>query len=221
MRTYGQYCALAKALDVLGDRWTLLIVRELMLAGPRRYTDLRNGLPGIATNLLSERLRELEAAGVVEREEAPPPVATTLFALTERGHALEPVLDAIGDWGVPIMAAGPAPGDAFRSRWLAWPAERFLRDGAPDEPPVSVQLSVGEEKGEQPVIVEAAGGTVRTRAPGPDERPDAQLSGSPHAMLALLGGQISVKEARRRGLRVEGDLAALERMRLVGAAASA
>ena len=221
MRTYGQYCALAKALDVLGDRWTLLIVRELMLAGPRRYTDLRNGLPGIATNLLSERLRELEAAGVVEREEAPPPVATTLFALTERGHALEPVLDAIGDWGVPIMAAGPAPGDAFRSRWLAWPAERFLRDGAPGEPPVSVQLSVGEEKGEQPVIVEAAGGTVRTRAPGPDERPDAQLSGSPHAMLALLGGQISVKEARRRGLRVEGDLAALERMRLVGAAASA
>ena len=88
MRTYGQYCALAKSLDVLGDRWTLLIVRELMLAGPSRYTDLRNGLPGIATNLLSERLRELEAAGVVARNEAPPPVATTLFSLTERGEAL-------------------------------------------------------------------------------------------------------------------------------------
>ena len=88
MRSYGQYCALAKALDVLGDRWTLLIVRELMLAGPSRYTDLRNGLPGIATNLLSDRLRELEAAGVVAREQAPPPVATTLFSLTApRGGA--------------------------------------------------------------------------------------------------------------------------------------
>ncbi len=221
MRSYGQYCALAKSLDVLGDRWTLLIVRELMLAGPRRYTDLRNGLPGIATNLLSDRLRELEAAGVVAREEAPPPVATTLFSLTERGRALEPVLDALGDWGVPIMAAGPEAGDAFRSRWLAWPAERFLRDSAPDEPPASIELSVGDEPAEQPVIVEAAGGAVRTRAPERDERPDARLSGSPHAMLALLSGQISVKEARRRGLRVEGDLAALERMRPVPEAASA
>ncbi len=219
MRSYGQFCALAKALDVLGDRWTLLVVRELMLAGPSRYTDLRNGLPGIATNLLSERLRELEAAGVVAREQAPPPVATTLFSLTERGRALEPVLDALGEWGVPIMAAGPAAGDAFRSRWLAWPAERFLHDGAPEDPPASVELSVGEEQGEQPVIVEAAGGAVRTRAPGPDEQPDARLSGSPHAMLALLSGQISVKEARRRGLRVEGDLAALERMRPVPEAA--
>ena len=213
MRSYGQYCALAKALDVLGDRWTLLIVRELMLAGPRRYTDLRNGLPGIATNLLSERLRELEDAGVVAREQAPPPVATTLFSLTERGRALQPVLDAIGEWGVPIMAAGPAEGDAFRSRWLAWPAERFLHDNAPEEPPASVELSVGEEHGEPPVIVEAAGGVVRTRAREGDERPDARLSGSPHAMLGLLSGQISVKEARRRGLRVEGDLAALARMR--------
>lgn len=221
MRSYGQYCALAKSLDVLGDRWTLLIVRELMLGGPSRYTDLRNGLPGIATNLLSERLRELEAAGVVARTEAPPPVATTLFSLTERGHALEPVLDALGEWGVPIMAAGPAAGDAFRSRWMAWPAELFLRDGAPEEPPVSVELSICDEPTEQPVIVEAGGGVVSARAPGPDERPDARLSGSPHAMLALLSGQISVAEARRRGLRVEGDLAALERMRPDAEAATA
>src|SRR5215831_16134982 len=103
MRTYGQYCSVAKALDVVGDRWTLLIVRELALQGPCRYTDLRNGLPGIATNLLAARLRELEAAGVVRREEAPPPIATTLFHLTARGEELRPVLEALTRWGVPLM----------------------------------------------------------------------------------------------------------------------
>ena len=104
MRTYGQYCGLAKALDVIGDRWTLLIVRELMIRAGCRYTDLRNGLPGIATNLLAERLDELEENGIVYREAAPPPVATTLFHLTSRGQELRPVLHAIGRWGAPLIA---------------------------------------------------------------------------------------------------------------------
>lgn len=211
MRSYGQYCALAKALDVLGDRWTLLIVRELMLGGPSRYTDLRNGLPGIATNLLSDRLRDLEAAGVISREEAPPPVATTLFSLTPRGERLKPVLHELGMWGIPYMAEGPAPDDAFRGRWLAWPAELFLTDNEPDSPPVSIELRAGDA----PVVVETADGSVRTR-PGPAERPDAVLSGSPHAILGLLSGQLDLREARRRGVKLEGDPGALERMRSAG-----
>ncbi len=85
MRSYGQYCSIARALDVVGDRWTLLIVRELLLQGPCRFTDLKNGLPGIATNLLSTRLKELEEAGLISREDAPPPVATVLYTLTENG----------------------------------------------------------------------------------------------------------------------------------------
>src|SRR6266851_1274072 len=85
MRSYGQYCSIAKALDVVGDRWTLLIIRELVIRGACRYTDLKNGLPGIATNLLSDRIRELESAGLIRREDAPPPIATTLFHLTESG----------------------------------------------------------------------------------------------------------------------------------------
>src|SRR5690242_21611800 len=89
MRSYGEYCSLAKALDVVGERWTLLIVRELALRGACRYTDLRNGLPGIASNLLAHRLRELEKAGVITREDAPPPIATTLFRLTPRGEQLD------------------------------------------------------------------------------------------------------------------------------------
>lgn len=90
-------CGIAKGLDVIGDRWTLLIVRELLIRGACRYTDLRNGLPGIAANLLAQRLRELEQAGIVFSEDAPPPIATKLFRLTERGVALEPVLEAIGE----------------------------------------------------------------------------------------------------------------------------
>src|SRR5213595_2941021 len=98
MRSYGQYCSIARALDIVGDRWTLLIVRELLLQGRCRFTDLKNGLPGVATNLLSTRLKELEEAGLVAREDAPPPVATALYYLTDSGMALEPVLQTLGLW---------------------------------------------------------------------------------------------------------------------------
>ena len=90
MRSYGQYCSIARALDVVGDRWTLLMVRELLLQGPCRFTDLKNGLPGIATNLLSTASASSTPPGLVGREEAAPPVATTLFHLTEAGAGLEP-----------------------------------------------------------------------------------------------------------------------------------
>src|ERR1700722_14565226 len=100
MRSYGQFCSVAKALDVVGDRWTLLIIRELLLRGACRYTDLKNGLPGIATNLLADRIRELEAAGLIRREEAPPPIATTLVHLTEAGAELEPVVRILGSRGM-------------------------------------------------------------------------------------------------------------------------
>src|SRR5271155_5391938 len=103
MRSYGQYCSVARGLDIVGDRWTLLIVRELLLQGPCRFTDLKNGLPGIAANLLSTRLKELEDAGLISRENAPPPVATALYTLTENGLALEPVLKALGLWGLRYM----------------------------------------------------------------------------------------------------------------------
>src|ERR1700755_2300820 len=139
MRSYDEYCAAAKALDVIGDRWTLLIVRELALRGPCRYTDVRNGLPGIASNLLSDRLRELERAGVVAREDAPPPIATTLFRLTPRGEELRPVLDALVRWGIPLMAE-QKPDDAVRSHWLTGAVELMLTDRSPDDPPVTLEL---------------------------------------------------------------------------------
>ena len=101
MRSYNQFCAVAKSLDVVGERWTLLIVRELLLRGPSRYTDVRNGLPGIATNLLATRLVEMERSGILVRETAPPPAPVTVVRLTPRGEALEAVIAALGRWAAP------------------------------------------------------------------------------------------------------------------------
>jgi DNA-binding HxlR family transcriptional regulator len=206
MRSYGQYCSVARALDVIGDRWSLLIVRELLLRGPSRYTDVREGLPGIATNLLVDRLRDLEEAGVVTRVDAPPPVATTLYELTPRGSELAPVLDALGLWGAELMAR-PQGTDAFHSYWLAFPLGR-LTDNAPDRPPVAIQLRTED----QPMVVETVDGHVRAR-PGTVEHPDAVLSGPPGPVLAVLRGLLSIAEGTSRGLRIEGDRAAVERLR--------
>jgi DNA-binding HxlR family transcriptional regulator len=97
-RTYGEGCAAAHALDLVGERWALLVVRELLL-GPKRFTDLRIGIPHASPNVLSQRLRELEEAGVVRRGELPPPFAAKIYELTEWGKGLEPVIVALGDWG--------------------------------------------------------------------------------------------------------------------------
>jgi DNA-binding HxlR family transcriptional regulator len=214
MRSYGQYCSVAKALDAVGDRWTLLIVRELLLQGPCRYTDLRNGLPGIATNLLADRLHELEAAGLVRREEAAPPVATTLFSLTEAGAALEPSLEALGAWGIRYMAE-PADDDEFRSHWFTFPVELFLHDSAPDGPPLAIELRpaspAASRASSRPAVVEVSGGEVRTRL-GSAASPDLILDGSPRLILGLLGAYLTPADAEALGLSVTGDPAILRRL---------
>jgi DNA-binding HxlR family transcriptional regulator len=206
MRTYGQYCSVAKALDVVGDRWTLLIIRELLLQGPCRYTDLKSGLPGIASNLLADRLRELERAGLIRREEAPPPVATALFHLTDAGHELEPVLNALGGWGVRYMAQ-PNEGDEFRSHWFAFPASFFLHDRDPAGPPVTIELRTAD----RPAVIEVSGGSVTTR-PGPAADPDLVLGGTAPLILATLAAKLPIEEAAARGLEITGDPAVLERL---------
>ncbi len=207
MRSYGQYCSVAKALDVIGDRWTLLIVRELLAQGPSRYTDLRRGLPGVATNLLAERLRELEHAGIVLREDAPPPIATALFSLTARGQELRPVIDELGRWGIPLMT-DTTPEEQYRSHWLQLPVELFLADSPENEhAPTTIEIRAGD----QPMLIEAREGVVTTR-PGTSERPDATLSGPPQQVLGVLTGALDVDEAIEQGLAFDGDRQALERL---------
>jgi DNA-binding HxlR family transcriptional regulator len=206
VRSYGQYCAVAKALDVVGDRWALLIVRELMLRGPCRYTDLQDGLPGIATNLLADRLRELEHAGVIRREVAPPPVARALFELTDEGAELEPVIRALGRWGARFMPH-PTEEEQFRSHWLAFPVSEYLHDTDPDAAPITIELQTGD----QPVTVEARGGEVTTRI-GPARSPDLVLSGPPLPILGFISAKLTASEARERGLQINGDPRVLSRL---------
>jgi DNA-binding HxlR family transcriptional regulator len=206
MRSYKQYCAVAKALDVVGDRWTLLIVRELLRRGACRYTDLQNGLPGIATNLLADRLRELERAGIVVREDAPPPIATTLFKLTERGEELRPIVVELGRWGAPLMPY-PTGDEAFRGHWFAFPAELFLVDQQPKEPPIAIELRAGTEL----ATIEVGGGKVTTRS-GAAEDPTLVIVGSPPLVMGALVGWLSLAEASERGLEYAGDPSALHRI---------
>ena len=206
MRSYREYCSIAKALDIVGDRWTFLIIRELLIRGACRYTDLKDGLPGIATNLLSDRIRELEAAGLVWRDDAPPPVATTLYRLTAAGAELEPVLDAIGRWGIRYMME-PSEGEEFRGHWFAFPVSFFLSDRDPDGPPVSIELRTDSD----PVVVEVSGGSARVRS-GSAAEPDLVLRGAPRLILALFSGYLTVGDVADLGLEISGDTSVLGRV---------
>ena len=206
MRTYGQWCTLAKALDVVGDRWTLLVVRELSLQGPCRFTDLRNGLPGIASNLLSTRLKELEETGIIRREAAPPPVATTLFHLTDLGRGLEPALLALTAWGVQLKTELGAD-EEFRPHWMTYPLHWVIADSRPDDPPATIQLVAAGE----PIALEVDGGEIRMR-PGVTLPADLTISGHPDMIMGLFLQKIPVAQAADAGLEISGKVALLRRV---------
>jgi DNA-binding HxlR family transcriptional regulator len=206
VRSYGQFCAIARALDVVGDRWSLLIVRELLFRGACRYTDLLHGLPGIATNLLGERLRVLEQAGVIYREDAPPPIATTLYHLTARGQALRPVIVELARWGVPLMAA-PADNDAFRTYWLAYPVTLYFGERPGDGSNISIEVRIDDES----ITIETVDGKLNIR-PGAADDPELILSGHPQLIVGTLTGKLPLAAAEARGLTYEGDPVALGRL---------
>jgi DNA-binding HxlR family transcriptional regulator len=200
MKTYGQFCSVAKALDVIGDRWTMLILRELLVRGPCRYTDLALGLPGIASNLLSDRLRMLEDEGLVARQVAPPPVAATLLDLTERGRATEPILAALARWGIGYVADAPGPEDEFRPYWFPSSVSAFLRDRAPGTPPATVQLvtPIGSW------VIEVSEDRTAV-SEGNVDAPDLIVDGHPQLILRYLSGSCTLDEALKDGLSVSGD----------------
>jgi len=207
MRSYGQYCSISRALDLIGDRWTLLLVRELLLRGPSRYTDLKNGLPGVAANLLADRLKELEQVGLIRREDAPPPIATQVYELTEDGAALEPVLRALGLWGMRYMGEEKS-GDSFQATWLSYAPAWFTTDADPTGPPAAIQLTADGEH----AVIELADGLVRTRV-GSTDRPDLTLTGPARAVLGLVLGKIDLKTAKVLGLQAQGRRELLHRLR--------
>ncbi|MGW3100503.1 winged helix-turn-helix transcriptional regulator [Streptomyces sp. NPDC001100] len=195
-RSYDQYCSAARALDLVGDRWTLLIVREL-LAGPRRYTDLHADLPGVSTDVLASRLKDMERDGLTTRRRLPPPGAAFVYELTSRGRELLPVLQALGAWGAPELGER-RPTDAVRAHWFALPLLRAL-DG---EGLVEVRLEEGEFHLR---VGEGEEDAVYGEGPAPVE-PDARLVLGVETCTAVAQGELSLAEGVRAGrIDVSGD----------------
>ncbi|WP_030675822.1 winged helix-turn-helix transcriptional regulator [Streptomyces cellulosae] len=198
-RSYDQYCSAARALDVVGDRWTLLIVREL-LAGPRRYTDLHADLPGVSTDVLASRLKDMERDGLTTRRRLPPPGAAYVYELTGRGRELLPVLQALGQWGQAELGER-RPTDAVRAHWFALPLLRSLREAGAGEGLVEVRL----EEGDFHLYVGSEEGPVYGDGPAPVE-PDARLVMDTGTCLEVGRGELSVADAVRAGrIGVTGD----------------
>lgn len=197
-KSYDQWCALAVALDHIGERWTLLIVRELLF-GPRRYTDLREALPGIATNLLADRLRAMETDGLIARRRLPPPAASNVYELTERGRALEPSILSLIRWGSGFMEA-PPDGVAFRTSWLALLLRAGLQPNVPDAADADFELVVEDER----IRLQLVDGTLVV-TPGEALEPDARLVLDPPTVIAIVSGKTSVNGAIKAGrARAEG-----------------
>jgi len=201
-RSYADPCAVARALDAVGERWALLVVRELSL-GPRRFGQLRAGLPGISPNVLSQRLRELEDAGVLRRYEMAAPASGAAYELTERGYALDPVLQALGRWG----ASRPVVGDRPLSVIAFVRSLRVLLD--PDAPNTRLCLEVAGE----PFGFEVTGGRVDVHR-GRPVNPVVTLAGDVATLArALLSDTPLTDLAGSGALSVDGEWAVAERLR--------
>jgi DNA-binding HxlR family transcriptional regulator len=203
-RTYDDGCAAAHALDLVGERWALLVVRELLL-GPKRFTDLRAGLPHASPNVLAQRLRGLEAAGIVRRRRLPPPAASKIYELTDWGEELEPVIIRLGRWG----ARSPSkPDDApLGVDSLILSFRTMFDPGAAEGLEATYELRIGEDR----FSAEVSGGNFEVER-GSVERPDATIEAGSPTLAGVVYGDLSLAEALRSGdVKVEGDQAAVER----------
>jgi DNA-binding HxlR family transcriptional regulator len=206
MKRYAQYCPVAHALELVGERWALLIVRDL-LNGPRRYTDLLGGLPGIGTNILASRLRDLEAGGVVRKEKLPPPAASTVYELTDYGRELEEAIHALGRWGA--RSLGPPPHDCpLPEDWLVGGARAMFDPVAAAELVEHYELRSGGEI----ASIRIDRGTIQAVS-GPAIEPDAIIELEPGTLFRLSSRELAPEDALKSGLaRVEGDEGALGRL---------
>jgi DNA-binding HxlR family transcriptional regulator len=206
LRSYHQFCPAATALDVVGERWTLLVIRELLF-GPKRYTDLQEGLPGVGPNVLAARLRSLESVGVIRKRRLPPPAASTVYELTELGEGLRPVLFGLFEWGLQLLQS-PGGRDAVKaSYWLPALEQAARPDLLPDRTDDVYEFRIDEEV----ITVQATNDRVEL-AQGSAATPDLVIRTDPWTFIELGRGLISARDAVKAGkLSVEGDSAAGER----------
>jgi DNA-binding HxlR family transcriptional regulator len=203
-RSYEQFCSLAAALDVVGERWTLLVIRELML-GPRRFTDLLDGLPGVGRNLLSARLRHLEAEGLVRRDRLPPPAASQVYELTDEGMRLGPALAELGRWGVERLGER-RPEQVFRPAWGMFPLSYMADREAARDLDETWEFRVGDAA----FTLRVKGGRVMPRT-GRAEAPDLVVRMDEDTLAALFSGTLPPLEALTSGrVTAEGSPEALQ-----------
>ena len=205
-RSYNQFCALASALDYVGERWTLLIIRELLI-GPRRFKDLLDGMPGISTNLLSERLKSLEQQGVLRQRVLPPPAGSTVYELTAFGQSLETSILELGKWGAGLLPAS-LEGVALPSLGsIAVALKAFFHPEAARRAHETYGLHFGEEI----LHVQINEGEIKVWQ-GEPQNSDAGFFTNMRTFLGLFTGQLQPDEAITRELiRIEGDPVALRR----------
>ena len=172
-KSYDQYCPIAHALDIVGERWSLLVVRELLARGPRRYSDLHDALGGCGTNILAARLKELERQGVVRKRRLPPPAASTVYELTELGEGLRPVVHELAHWGLRTLSP-PTIDDDLAPGWLPG----ALRLAFPESPTTAcIEFRIGGE------LASFVGGEVRE---GAADTPDAVVDGDAGGLYHLV-----------------------------------
>jgi DNA-binding HxlR family transcriptional regulator len=203
-RDYGQFCGLVKALELVGERWALVIIRDLFV-GPRRFTELRRGLPRIPTNVLAQRLRELEAGGIVRRRVLPRPESGVVYELTEYGNDLEEVVMKLGVWGARSMTV-PRPTD------IVTPDSLVIAMRATFRPERADGLSVSYEVGMGPILLGVRvheGKLTVTQGPLPDA--DVRMEVGP-LFRSLLAGEVTPDAALESGqVQVTGDPSLLHR----------
>ena len=203
-RSYGDACRFAHALDLVGERWALLVVRELLL-GPKRYTDLREGLPRASTNILAERLRELERGGVVRRRKLPPPAGVSVYELTEWGAELEPIVTRLGAWG----ARSPFPPDAetIGADSIVLALRSLFDPEAAGAMVATCELRLGED-----VFHVDVGDWEIELHRGAADSPDAAIETDPGTLAAVLTGQLPLDQALESGaVAIEGGRRAVGR----------
>lgn len=204
-RSYNQYCSVARALDLVGDRWTLLLVRELMI-GPRRYTDLLGGLPGIGTNHLADRLKRLVSTGVVRRRDLPPPAASTVYELTARGRGLEPVVIALAHWGGQLLGE-PSSDLAWRPEWTVIALRGRFDPTAARGLTVAYQFEVEG----QPFWARVRDSALETGL-GHIDHPTVTVTADRDSFTRVAAGSLSTAEAEAAGTyTISGDREALRR----------
>jgi DNA-binding HxlR family transcriptional regulator len=198
-RKFDQYCPVAHAISLVGERWSLLIIREL-LHGPRRYTDLSDGLPGIGTNILAARLRDLEGCGIVQKRRLPPPAASTVYELTEYGRGLDEAMYALARWGARTLGP-PGPDDELYPEWGVNAFQALFNAEAARGVTETYVLNIDGDV----FTARIAGGSLDAHV-GADDDADVVVELDIATFFALTGGELDPADALEQGrVRLEGD----------------